>query len=871
MSGDKNNCVLAISTDLEVRNGLNDIFLGAPWLLVPAVNPYAAIQRAVENSPVLIMLDTSFSEEERRHILDIFKEVEALRGKPVVSLTADKDQDGRVGAWVLNGFDVEGKASTKEGFHALVSQMIALSGKGPVKEALPSQGVVDGRLLHPDFGKFKKHLAERFARSDAERQALLKGRIADLYTLADIFGMAERDFALLIAEFLNLPHATIVSYEELKTQLLSSEFCRWNIVVPVNDDEGKPAFLLSNPFDWELLDVLKKNTPPDQPLRLIIADPSHIRDLLDNKPDQMKRPATHGSGKPPAAREGEGEREWDEDEIPVSATVIEDVGPVSDADIEKRPVVYVSNNILYTAVIERASDIHIEPKEKETVVRYRIDGDLRDIFHLKKQTGTMVISRLKALAGIDITERMKPQDGSVEIMVSKRTFKLRLATTSTPSGESLIIRVLEPAAKPKDLSELGMTDAQVRTMADFSTRRYGLILVVGPTGAGKTTTIYSFLSHLDTKSRSLISVEDPVEYRIPNANQQQVNEKAGVTFEALLKSSVRQDPDILYMGEIRDTFSARISVDFASTGHMAVSTLHTNNATTAIFRLERLGVVREVMAEALLGIIAQRLLKKLCPFCKRIEPITAAEAEMLSPFTDELPTHVAHPTGCAKCRNGYFGREGLYEIIAFDQELLEKIRDGMPISELRDFIHRRGGYLISHHGVEKVKAHLFTVKDVYEKVLVEEIRIPAKEEAQQEEEIGRDKKVQPDQPAGAASILVVEDDTDNQLLISRILTNQGYDVSVAGDGIDALMTLAKKEFDLILSDVNMPNLDGFKFLEIISQKGIKAPLMFLTSRSEEEDEVKGLELGALDYLKKPVKKDALLMRVKRALGRREPT
>jgi len=556
------------------------------------------------------------------------------------------------------------------------------------------------------------------------------------------------------------------------------------------------------------------------------------------------------------------------DEISVSATVIEDVGPVSDADIEKRPVVYVSNNILYTAVIERASDIHIEPKETETVVRYRIDGDLRDIFHLRKQTGTMVISRLKALAGIDITERMKPQDGSVEIMVSKRTFKLRLATTSTPSGESLIIRVLEPAAKPKDLSELGMTEAQVRTMADFSTRRYGLILVVGPTGAGKTTTIYSFLSHLDTKSRSLISVEDPVEYRIPNANQQQVNEKAGVTFEALLKSSVRQDPDILYMGEIRDTFSARISVDFASTGHMAVSTLHTNNATTAIFRLERLGVVREVMAEALLGIIAQRLLKKLCPFCKRIEPITEAEAEMLSPFTDELPTHVAHPVGCTKCRNGYFGREGLYEIIAFDQELLEKIRDGMPISELRDFIHRRGDYLISHHGVEKVKAHLFSVKDVYEKVLVEEIRIPAKEEGQQEEEIGRDKKVQPDQSAGAVSILVVEDDADNQLLISRILTNQGYDVSVAGDGIDALMLLAKKQFDLILSDVNMPNLDGFKFLEIINQKGIKAPLMFLTSRSEEEDEVKGLELGALDYLKKPVKKDALLMRVKRALGRR---
>ena len=859
MSEEKYSCVLLISADLEVRDGLKDIFLGSPWLLVAAVNPYAAMQKAGENPPMLILLDTSFSEAERRHILEIFNQVEVLRGKPVVFLTADKGPDGRVEEWILSGFDAEEKASTKEGFLALARQMIVLSGKEPAKGAPPSQGVVDGRHLHPDFGKFKKYLAERFARSDIEGQALLKGKVVDLYALAGIFGMAERDFAKVVAEFLQLPHVTVVSYEYLQTHLLPGEFCRWNMVVPILDDEGKPAFLLSNPFDWELFTVLDKHTPTAQPLRLIITDPPHIRALLNRKPVQAKK-------KPPAGAGGGQSESMEEEDIPFTATVIEDVGPISDADIEKRPVVYVSNNILYTAVMERASDIHIEPKEKDTIVRYRIDGDLRDIFHLKKQTGTMVISRLKALAGIDITERLKPQDGSVEIMVSKRTFKLRLATTSTPSGESLVIRVLEPTAKPKDLSELGMTEAQIRMMADFSERRYGLILVVGPTGAGKTTTIYSFLSHVDTKSRSLSSIEDPVEYRIPNANQQQVNEKAGVTFDALLKSSVRQDPDILYLGEIRDNFSARISVDFASAGHMTISTLHTNNATTAIFRLERLGVVREVMAEALLGIIAQRLLKKLCPFCKQVEAITEAEAEMLRPFTDDLPTHVAHPVGCAKCRDGYFGREGIYEIIAFDQDLLDKIRSGIHISELRDFIQSRGDYLISNHAVEKVKNLLCPVKDVYEKVLVEEIRSPAKEE-----EIMEDRKETPSQLRGVDSILVVEDDPDNQLLISRILTTHGYDVTVAGDGIDALMLLAKKQFDLILSDINMPNLDGFKFLEIINQKGIKAPLMFLTARLEEEDEVKGLELGALDYLKKPIKKDALLMRVKKALERRDLT
>jgi len=724
-------------------------------------------------------------------------------------------------------------------------------------EAPSSAPAGESRTLAADFSKFKRYLLERFSPPPAAADEIMKGKIATLYALAANVGVRESDFSALIAEFLHLPHISNFNYGEVQTEALPLTFCRWNFVAPVTTKEGKIAYLISNPFDWELIDVLRKNTPAEQPLRLAVADPLYIRALIDQISESGgdEKGSDHGKR---ASDQGAEEEEMP----PVAMAVIEDIGPVSAADIEKRPVVHVSNNILYTAVMERASDIHIEPKEKETLVRYRIDGDLRDIFRLKRQTGAMVISRLKALAGLDIAERLKPQDGAVEVMLGKRTFKLRLATTSTPSGESLIIRILEPSAKPKELSELGMTSRQVRTMMEFATRRYGLILVVGPTGAGKTTTIYSFLSQVDTKTRSLISVEDPVEYRIPDANQQQVNEKAGVTFDALLKSSVRQDPDILYLGEIRDAFSARVSVDFASTGHMTISTLHTNNATTAIFRLERLGIAREVMAEALLGIVAQRLLKKLCPHCKRVVPITEGEKEILRPYTDELPEYTARPVGCPKCREGYHGREGIYEIIAFDQDLLERIRSGMPISEFREYIHRRGDYLISHHAISKVKELLFPLQDVYEKVLVEEIQVaPPDEEIKVEEKEKADK-------GGKPAILVVEDDEDNRLLITRILTTQGYEVSAAGDGIDALMQLGKREYDLILSDINMPNLDGFKFLEIMNQKGIQAPLMFLTARADEEDEVKGLELGALDYLKKPIKKEALLMRVKRALGRR---
>ncbi len=355
--------------------------------------------------------------------------------------------------------------------------------------------------------------------------------------------------------------------------------------------------------------------------------------------------------------------------------------------VEKYPVMHIANNILYSAVEERASDIHIEPKEENTLVRFRIDGDMRDMFKLKKKTGDMLISRFKAMGGLDIADRRKPQDGGLEAIISERNFKMRLATTSTPDGESLVIRMLEPSVKPAPLTELGMTPEQTGLMKDLASRSQGVVLMVGPTGSGKTTTIYSFLSQIDTKSRSLITVEDPVEYRIPYANQQQVNEKAGVTFEALLKSAVRQDPDIMFLGEIRDPYSAKMALDFASSGHLTISTIHSSNAISAVFRLERLAVGRDTIADAVLAIVAQRLIKKLCPYCKKVIPATAKEQEQLAPFLNVQVEQVAHPVGCDKCgQTGYYGREGIYEVLYFDAEIAERVRSGRPLEEIRNFV-----------------------------------------------------------------------------------------------------------------------------------------------------------------------------------------
>jgi CheY-like chemotaxis protein len=371
---------------------------------------------------------------------------------------------------------------------------------------------------------------------------------------------------------------------------------------------------------------------------------------------------------------------------------------------------------------------------------------------------------------------------------------------------------------------------------------------------------------MDHKTRSIISIEDPVEYRIPFVNQEQVHEKGGVSFESLLKSVVRQDPDILFLGEIRDNYSAKTAMNFASTGHLSITTLHTSNSTTAIFRLERLEIDRGTMADSILGVVAQRLLKKLCPHCKKIAQISREDEEMLSSFTDEIPIKVAHPVGCPKCNNtGYHGREGIYEILNIDAEISEMVRSNISISEIRSFALKRGDFLISHHALEKVKNLILSPRDVYEKVLVEEadfqkatpeIIVPRTRPPEEKRE---DKK----------RILIVEDDKVSRVMISQLLENSGYIVIAAEDGIDALLRMGEAQCDLILSDINMPNLDGFKLLEMNNQKGIETPVILLTSRSSPEDEKRGFELGAADYIRKPIQKETLLLRVKNAIEKKK--
>ena len=838
---------------------LGQLIKNAGCDVITAESGRDALEKVKKTMPDIILLDIMMPDMDGYQVCSKLQKNDETSYIPVIFVTGLEKEQDKARAFSIGATDYLVKPIKKDDLLQKIRKHIKTDTQW--KELRKNDRGWREKLLPSNFLQFKEFLFDQIALEPEKWYKFSNLPPQKIYLISKAVEISKSKIAQLIAKFLKVPYLFKINTDHIRLGVLPATYCRLNHIVPVSNASGKEGFVLSNPFDWDLMDNLMKLSGINKRFELMITEPGNIDWLFEHGESVEHKTTFPIKEKRKAA------------------------GLVLKSGIKENPVIHISNILLGRAVKERASDIHIEPKEVDTVVRFRVDGDLKDIVTIKKNTGIKLISRFKVIGGLDIAEKKRPQDGAFAVIIDERTFNFRISTTSTPDGESVVMRMLEPYAKPKDLTELGMTEKQVNTLIDCAKRKAGLILIVGGTGSGKTTTIYSLLSKIDIQIRSLMSVEDPVEYRIPLANQQQVNEKTGVTFDALLKASVRQDPDILYMGEVRDTYSAKMGIDFASTGHLTITTLHTSNATTAIFRLERLGIDRRIMADTILAVVAQTLLKKLCRHCKEIVPISQKEAEMLSPFTDNIPSMVAHPVGCPKCNNtGYYGREGLYEILSFDPKISEMVRAGISIAEIRSFTHTRGDYLITDHALEKMRNHLFAPKDIYDKLLMEEIdfRKPALKKSSTKIEPSETvileaapvkttvsavapEKLKKEEPP---LILIVDDDDLTQKLISRLLENRGYRVTIAGDGIEALLCLGKEEFGLILSDINMPNLDGFKLLEMVGQKGIKAPVIFMTSRLDPKDEAMGFKLGAMDYIKKPIQKEILLLRVERALGNR---
>jgi general secretion pathway protein E len=354
------------------------------------------------------------------------------------------------------------------------------------------------------------------------------------------------------------------------------------------------------------------------------------------------------------------------------------------------PIIRLLNALLSEAIKEEASDVHIETFEDHVTIRFRVDGILREIIEPPRILAPLIISRIKVMARLDIAEKRLPQDGRITLRIGGRAVDVRVSTMPTNHGERAVLRLLDKQTARLDLAELGMDPKTLDLFVSLIKKPHGIILVTGPTGSGKTTTLYSGLIILNDKKRNILTVEDPIEFDLVGIGQTQVNNKINMTFAKGLRAILRQDPDVVMVGEIRDLETAQIAIQASLTGHLVLSTLHTNSAIGAITRLDDMGVEPFLLASSLAGVLAQRLMRLLCNDCKKPMLATARECEVLGVPEASSPV-IYHAAGCANCRHtGYSGRSGVYELIAVDESLRTMIHDRVPELQMRKYV--RGLY-----------------------------------------------------------------------------------------------------------------------------------------------------------------------------------
>ena len=376
------------------------------------------------------------------------------------------------------------------------------------------------------------------------------------------------------------------------------------------------------------------------------------------------------------------------------------------------PVVKLVNYLIYNAVRENASDIHIETDDKRLRVRYRVDGKLYEKMHPPYQMHSAIVSRIKIMAELDIAQRRLPQDGGIHVLLEGKPIDLRVSSMPGNFGEKVVIRIINPQKILFNFESLGFTVENLWLFRELIQSPNGMVLVTGPTGSGKNTTLYAALTELNTEDVNICTVEDPIECNIAGINQFQVNQTAGFQFSTALRSLLRQDPDIIMVGEIRDEDTATIAVQAALTGHLIFSTLHTNDAIGAVTRLLDLDVAPYLVGASLIGVLAQRLVRKICPNCKsEYEPPTGIK-KVVEKLNIEIPKYY-RGVGCKKCRNtGYVGRIAIHELFVPDKELTEMINDGVNLKKLREKALKNGMTHLQADGLEKVKAEIISVEEV---------------------------------------------------------------------------------------------------------------------------------------------------------------
>jgi type IV pilus assembly protein PilB len=481
-------------------------------------------------------------------------------------------------------------------------------------------------------------------------------------------------------------------------KLLPTDYIRRQLVVPLRFEDDVLVIAVTDPNNVFLLDEVKRKIRRET--RLVVttpADVARIVELMSTGAADMKLDDIV--------------KDMAEDDVQVVKDDKDDV-----TDLEKigseSPVIRFVNYVIFDAIKQGASDIHIEPKEKALKVRYRIDGVLFEAMNPPYQMHPAIVSRLKIMSNLDISERRLPQDGRIRAVVHGRKVDLRLSTLPTAGGEKVVMRILDNRSINVALEDLGFSEQNLTVWKRQIDEPHGILLVTGPTGSGKTTTLYSSLRCMDGNKLNISTVEDPIEYHLGAANQVQVFDKIGMTFSAALRALLRQDPDVVMLGEIRDPETARIAVQASLTGHLVLSTLHTNDAPSSVTRLINIGVEPYLIAAAVNAILAQRLVRKICSHCRE-QYVPSDEMKEFLILQGVTTEQSFRGKGCDRCRKtGYSGRLGIYELLVMDDNLRDLVTRNPDVNQLRKLCRERGLVTLREDGFQKVMQGLTTVDEI---------------------------------------------------------------------------------------------------------------------------------------------------------------
>lgn len=683
-------------------------------------------------------------------------------------------------------------------------------------------------------------IAERAGHGRDERPDVSAGSDAsEAWTqVARAYELTDAQLAEMVAEYFRLKVADMSVADPNAALLVPETMARKHRVFPIAEDDRYFVVATCDPTNVEAERALGFST--GRTLLFEVASPGAIQDAIDERysPERAVESLLGGIA----------------DDVSEDAVkLVEEMGPesITEDDVTATPVVKLTNLIIRDAINAGASDIHIEPGRRLGAVRYRVDGVLRKHMDLPMAALNRIISRIKVLAKLDIADRLRPQDGKARVQVKNRGFDLRVSTIPAGGAEKCVIRVLDSGAS-LSLDDLEIPANELERLRDLMTNRDGIVVVTGPTGSGKTTTLYGALRELADGRVNIMTVEDPIEYELPGITQTQVHTKQGMTFASALRAMLRQDPDVILVGEIRDKETAVTAAQAAMTGHLVLTTVHANDAVSAVARLADMGLQYSTISQVMRGAIAQRLLRRVCTSCA--EPVRGK----LTPDEQRLTERhgiepVVRAVGCTDCGfTGYRGRLPVNEVLIGGPRFQKAVEQRKGWATLFRVAQQGGMRSLHEVGLEWVTQGKTTLVEV-ERVLGQGLEEGAGEIH-----------------AGPPRILLVDDDEDARLLMRSLLERDGYEVEEAEDGHKALdMLKASQDFQLIVLDLAMPGLDGRQVLDQIrgSVDTAALPVLIRTATGSDALEAELLEAGADDYVEKSVDPTRFMARVHAVLRR----